>query len=546
MLPGRLAALEQEFADKRAEPVADLSPEEIDRLAAIYMHEELASDEEARQDPLGGDDPFALLKAQLAERGIRPNWTDEEADRTEPGMTEREYEKRRESLEIAKMGLGAAVARGHTSIIQQDLADLLARHRIKLRDDVPAHRTLSLAVLKAAVKMVDLQLRRHAGEIVDTPPLPVTGPMAGAKKQGNDPTLSDIYERWKLERKPPEKTASDFWTYCRRFIELHGDLPVTAITKRHVVDFKDALLRLPTKLPAAHAIWPMPRILKEYADNAEVPRLSSSTVNEKGLAAIKAMLNWASSNAFCELNVAAGVRAVTGKVIEDSRLPYSTSDLKTIFSFPVFSSGERPKGGAGEAAFWLPILALYTGARLEEIGSLRLKDCQTERGVSYFDLTTIEPGKKLKTNSSRRKIPYHPKLVELGWTQYVEHAAAAGWERLFPDLHSTTGEVTANWSKWWGRYARIHGITDKRKVFHSFRHTFIDACRDNGVSKEHTQAIDGHGRTSVEDSYGLGYSVPILAEAIAKVRYDGISIPIWSAIQPVVTGRRPPKGGMRA
>ncbi len=47
---------------------------------------------------------------------------------------------------------------------------------------------------------------------------------------------------------------------------------------------------------------------------------------------------------------------------------------------------------------------------------------------------------------------------------------------MFPGLRpDKKGAVTGNWSKWWGRYARQSGITDRRKVFHSFRHTFKDA-----------------------------------------------------------------------
>lgn len=57
---------------------------------------------------------------------------------------------------------------------------------------------------------------------------------------------------------------------------------------------------------------------------------------------------------------------------EDSeREPFTASDLSMIFESGVFRRGERPKGGRGEAAFWLPLVALFTGARLSELGQLR-------------------------------------------------------------------------------------------------------------------------------------------------------------------------------
>ena len=40
----------------------------------------------------------------------------------------------------------------------------------------------------------------------------------------------------------------------------------------------------------------------------------------------------------------------------------------------MFTVGERPQGGKGEASFWLPLLALFTGARLGEIASLRASE----------------------------------------------------------------------------------------------------------------------------------------------------------------------------
>ena len=40
----------------------------------------------------------------------------------------------------------------------------------------------------------------------------------------------------------------------------------------------------------------------------------------------------------------------------------------------VFASGARPLGGAGQAAYWLPVIALYSGARRNEIAQLRVGD----------------------------------------------------------------------------------------------------------------------------------------------------------------------------
>ena len=116
-----------------------------------------------------------------------------------------------------------------------------------------------------------------------------------------------------------------------------------------------------------------------------------------------------------------------------------------------------------------------------------------------LDINTIDEGKRVKTKSSRRKVPIHTELVALGFLEFVEGCRESGVKaKLFPDLRpDRSGVMTGNWSKWWGRYARKLGITDHRKVFHSFRHTFKDACRAAGVSEEVHDRLTGHSGATV-------------------------------------------------
>jgi integrase len=73
-------------------------------------------------------------------------------------------------------------------------------------------------------------------------------------------------------------------------------------------------------------------------------------------------------------------------------------------------------------------------------------------------------------------------------------------------------------------YTDAIGITDARKVFHSFRHTFKCACRRAGISEEVHDALTGHRNGSVGRSYGLGVPLTVLAEAMAKVGYPGLEL----------------------
>lgn len=122
-------------------------------------------------------------------------------------------------------------------------------------------------------------------------------------------------------------------------------------------------------------------------------------------------------------------------------MPFDLPALKAIFSGPVYSEGTRPVCGAGDAAYWLPLLGLFTGARLEELGQLRPEDVYEE---TYFNDSDAEQcawvlrisgygaGQQVKNEGSNRRFPIHPELVRLGFLKYV--AQAAGRARLFDKL----------------------------------------------------------------------------------------------------------------
>jgi integrase len=240
------------------------------------------------------------------------------------------------------------------------------------------------------------------------------------------------------------------------------------------------------------------------------------------------VLQLAVDNDKLPLNPARGVRLPKLKVEKKARVPFDKEDLRKIFKASVFTAGERPEAGAGEAAYWLPLIALFTGARMSEIGQLRMADVKCESRIHYFDITDDGEESGIKTESSRRRVPIHPELVRLGLLKYVADLQKRGEERLFPEIKADRmGVLTGNWSKWWGRYMRKKiGITDERKVFHSFRHTFKDACRAAGIGQEIHDALTGHADGENEGrNYGAGqHPLRPLAEAIKKVRYPGLKL----------------------
>lgn len=492
---------DQECAEKRrqrdAEEIQTLSEVEVERIKSIWLHEALKADEEGRMY----------------------------------GLVSSEYESWEEAVSLAYIDARDDLAMARVHSVRCHLDSLLDELGMKIMHGSEAYHQLSYALLKAKVEALEAIKARHDGKVVQTPPKPAVPFIPPVASDGeSSPTITQVHAMWAKEHKASggvERTVDEFMTYVKRFVELHGDMPVSQITKSHVRQFKDAMLCIPRRPSKKFSGMTVPQLIEYVREHPQTPVLSPRTVNDKALVAIGAVLGWAVENGYLEANPASRVKVKSGKVKKTVRLPYTVDDLNTILSFPIFTDGERPKGGAGEAAKWLPVLAMFTGARLEELGQLTADDIKQDVGIYYLDMTTLDDTKRRKTESSKRRVPIHSTLLDLGFLAYVEERRKQDGisAALFPLLVVNSGKRSSAWSQWWGRYARKHGGFDKLKVFHSFRHTFKDGLREGGVHEEVSDALTGHAPTTEGRKYGgNAYPLKRLKEGIEKLSYPGLEV----------------------
>ena len=370
---------------RSATPCDELNEAERAHLVSSYLHYRLAEDEARRiQGSKEDDDLYKSLKAQVEAHGGAGSFTDEEAT-ARFGLSDRAYDKEAETLEIVQPGLREKLARGDTSIVADDVDAFLEMDGINLDRASPDYRKLSYEFLKAAVQANEAIAKRHEGHVIETPPAPLRlAARSLGKPAGVD--LLTMFEKWVEERKPPEKTVRDFGTAIRRFTELYDNLPVHEITKTHVRAYKEALQKLPRSCSGAMRQMSLAELLHHLEGYPlQAPTLSPGTIN-KAIGALQTVLSWIEAQGYLEAHPNWSNPAIRKKIHnpakeDGNRLPYDADDLKAIFSSPIFRDGARPQGGAGEAAKWLPLIALFTDARLEEIGQALTNDMKHDDGM---------------------------------------------------------------------------------------------------------------------------------------------------------------------
>jgi integrase len=528
------AVLEKAKALTVARPVrTTLRPAEITEIADRMFASVLMQDERWR---FGGKEYLRQAEEWMKREGV---WY-EDTKPMFPLDTLPDYGISDEQLRHANEGTveeleycRGALARGDISYVADDLDMLLLDCPFDVDRKGAAYRELGIAALKATVRAWEAIQRRDAGESVDTPKLPALGTQAPPSGD----TLRAAFEGWKKARNPSPRTLQEYERALNLFTELHGDLPVAAITKPHARTFREHLQDIPRQRTGDLLKAPLP-VLAEYGRaHPDVPKITTTTVN-KLMGGLQAISVWARDQGVIPDEVVWSDPFSRMRLEEDEseREPFTISELQKLFASPVFTDEERPNGGRGEAAYWLPVLALFTGGRLSELSGLTAFDVLHEEtaGHHVFSFTKDKArGRRLKNKSSARAVPVHPELERLGFLQYVDavrsERGADAW--LFPMVSPPHNSGAASWSKWFGRYLRSVGITDPNKVFHSFRHCFKDALRAGKVPEDLNDALAGH---SYGGRVGRGYGakdivrrfgMERLTEAIRSVNYAGVHIP---------------------
>lgn len=452
-------------ADKRLKPITEVTPELAAGLRSLWL---------------------SGLEADLS-------WRRE-------GLDDDAYDELQQNITQVKGMIAQALARGQPDAFTPLVRNLLAGRGYQLAISPEDECKLVLDVLPAIQEGYDILEQRQAGRLIDppkldTPPLRAAWEPAAPSNQGNVLTWQQLLEHWKNDRVRPVKTTNEVETYIKAIVALFPKVGPATLTRAQVT---------------------------EWLRNERETRGNGAKTLEKKGTLVGALFSVALKDELLEKNPFAGFdysRFATKEGIEDpdEREPFTLEQLKRIFSQDegLFSVIKDSGGGGYHARVWISLLALYSGARIDEVGSLTLADISREP-ILFMHI------RRGKNQSSVREVPIHPRLIELGFLNYVEAIRKAGHESLWPFLR--TDSDTANPSeilgKWFNRFIHEKLGMPSTVVFHSFRHNFKDMCRDALIPRDIHQALTGHAKQTVGDTYGKGYSLEVKLDQMKNIKLD--------------------------
>lgn len=309
------------------------------------------------------------------------------------------------------------------------------------------------------------------GIVVPTPATPATTRQAVLHTQARPalfaeiPTLKDLYKLWQRTRQRARSSEQACLLAIDTCEKALGRLPINQLTRAHGDAFRSWLQEQP---------------------------ISSKTARDR-FTWIKSLLGYA----FRELELIPkqpweGMEIQVSKT--QTRRAWKDDELQQLFSQPLFTQYDTPKGkkSGSDAAYWVPILALYTGARIGELAQLKTNDINHIDGVPLLHITDAGEGQRVKSSASVRSIPIHPELIRLGLLEYVQAIRDEGHTQLWPILRKDTERPGLNLSNWFGEFRRSIGLTERYPDFHSFRHLARTRMARAKISEKVMDAITGH------------------------------------------------------
>ena len=317
-----------------------------------------------------------------------------------------------------------------------------------------------------------------------------------------NPRIKTAIEAWFAERKQQQSAVKRHRVAIRRFVELHGNIPVRDITRDMVRDYRARIegladqRRVPVNMRGGLA--------DGASDGQPLPRVAAPTV-ERHLASIKALLTYCIEQGWIVVNVATGIRPPKDtRPKAGKRRPFTRDERIQLLDKVI------EEEGADSDKAWFVRLCAYTGIRLQEGAQLARTNVRQLEGAWIIEVDDLDD-RTVKSETSVKQIPLHPAIRD----EFVAWARGGKGDRVFASFALGVRGV----NKLSGDFARLMdraGLTDPRLVFHSLRHTLKREMNNARLDPDMRRQILGHAGRTAHDEYA-GASMSALADELARM-----------------------------
>ena len=332
-------------------------------------------------------------------------------------------------------------------------------------------------------------------------------------------SLKDAFEIFETNTKRADKWSPDtqrLVTGVQKllFLYFNEDTPVYRITRDNLLEFRDLLYKIPTKLAqkSRYKDKSLSQILKlgEKDD-----KLSEPTIQKYMIRVIQ-FFNYCFDSGYIGKSITAKMNVkIDIDPSERAVLPYEASEARKIFEIvtSIKRSSKSPSSRIeASELYYVTMIAAYSGMRIKEITQLHKEDIVLKDGIYCFNINTND-GKTTKTKNSIRFVPIHSKLIDLGLLEYVNSKKSGN---IFKVSNKDFSEIFRS------QIQRKFIDKDSKKTFYSFRHYFIDYLVQREVEANLIAQIVGHEKQYkiLLNTYAKPINANTLKAKVEMVSYD--------------------------